>query len=167
MVRKALNMAINKQAILDAVFQGAGKAAKNPIPADHLVLQRGDRGRSLRSGSGKARCLPMPKASPDLKMNIWAMPVQRPYNPNARRMAEADPGRFQGKIGVEVEIVSYEWGEYLKRSKETSTATVPSCSAGPVTTAIRTTSSAVLLELQTALAAPTAPNGATRTLRRP
>ena len=31
-VRKALNMAIDKQAILDAVFQGAGKAAKNPIP---------------------------------------------------------------------------------------------------------------------------------------
>ncbi len=31
-VRKALNMAINKQAILEAVFQGAGSAAKNPIP---------------------------------------------------------------------------------------------------------------------------------------
>ena len=31
-VRKALNMAINKQAILDAVFQGAGQIAKNPIP---------------------------------------------------------------------------------------------------------------------------------------
>lgn len=31
-VRKALNMAIDKQGILDAVFQGAGKAAKNPIP---------------------------------------------------------------------------------------------------------------------------------------
>ena len=31
-VRKALNMAINKQAILDAVFEGAGKIAKNPIP---------------------------------------------------------------------------------------------------------------------------------------
>ena len=31
-VRKALNMAINKEAILDAVFQGAGKVAKNPIP---------------------------------------------------------------------------------------------------------------------------------------
>ena len=25
-------MAVNKQAILDAVFQGAGKIAKNPIP---------------------------------------------------------------------------------------------------------------------------------------
>ena len=31
-VRKALNMAINKQAILDAVYQGAGKIAKNPFP---------------------------------------------------------------------------------------------------------------------------------------
>ena len=31
-VRKALNMAINKQAIIDAVFQGTGKIAKNPIP---------------------------------------------------------------------------------------------------------------------------------------
>ena len=31
-VRKALNMAVNKAAIIDAVFQGAGEAAKNPIP---------------------------------------------------------------------------------------------------------------------------------------
>ena len=31
-VRKALNMAMNKQAIIDAVFQGSGVVAKNPIP---------------------------------------------------------------------------------------------------------------------------------------
>jgi dipeptide transport system substrate-binding protein len=31
-VRKALNMAVNKTAIIDSVFQGAGTAAKNPIP---------------------------------------------------------------------------------------------------------------------------------------
>ena len=31
-VRKALNMAVNKQSIIDAVFQGAGTVAKNPIP---------------------------------------------------------------------------------------------------------------------------------------
>ena len=31
-MRKALNMAINKQAIVDAVFQGAATPAKNPIP---------------------------------------------------------------------------------------------------------------------------------------
>ena len=53
----------------------------------------------------------------ELKMNVWAMPVQRPYNPNARRMAELIQADF-AKVGVEAEIVSYEWGEYLKRSKE-------------------------------------------------
>src|SRR5690606_8936935 len=31
-VRKALNMAINEQAIVDAVFQGYATPAKNPIP---------------------------------------------------------------------------------------------------------------------------------------
>ena len=31
-VRKAINMAINKKAIIDAVYLGAGVAAKNPIP---------------------------------------------------------------------------------------------------------------------------------------
>jgi ABC-type dipeptide transport system, periplasmic component len=31
-VRKALNMAMNKKAIIDAVFQGTGQEAKNPIP---------------------------------------------------------------------------------------------------------------------------------------
>ena len=50
-------------------------------------------------------------------MKIWAMPVQRAYNPNARRMAELIQADF-AKVGVEAEIVSYEWAEYLKRSKE-------------------------------------------------
>ncbi|EKD34530.1 MAG: ABC peptide transporter, periplasmic binding protein, partial [uncultured bacterium] len=53
----------------------------------------------------------------DLKMKIWAMPVQRPYNPNAKRMAEMIQSDF-AQVGVTVEIVSFEWAEYLKRSKE-------------------------------------------------
>ena len=31
-VRQALNYAVDKQAIIDAVFQSAGRIAKNPIP---------------------------------------------------------------------------------------------------------------------------------------
>src|SRR3546814_5359923 len=47
---------------------------------------------------------------------IWAMPVQRPYNPNAKLMAEMLQSDWK-KIGLNVNIVSYEWGEYIKRSK--------------------------------------------------
>ncbi len=113
-VRKALNMAINKQAILDAVFQGAGEAAKNPIPPTMWSYNEAieddpydpEGARQMLEEAGAA----------DLSMKVWAMPVQRPYNPNARRMAELIQADF-AEVGVDVEIVSYEWGEYLDRSK--------------------------------------------------
>ena len=51
----------------------------------------------------------------DLQMKIWAMPVARPYMLNARRAAELIQSDFE-KVGVKVEIVSMDWGEYLEKS---------------------------------------------------
>jgi len=48
--------------------------------------------------------------------NLWAMPVQRPYNPNAKLMAEMMQADLKN-VGIDAKIVTYEWGEYLKRSK--------------------------------------------------
>ena len=113
-VRRALNMAIDKQAIIDVVFQGSGQIAKNPIPPtmwsynDDIVDDVYD--------PAAARAALEAEGVTDLSMKIWAMPVQRPYNPNARRMAELMQEDF-ANIGVTVEIVSYEWGEYLERSR--------------------------------------------------
>jgi len=114
-VRKALNMAINKQAILDAVFQGSGQAAKNPIPP--TMWSYNDAIEDDPYDPEAAKAMLEAEGVTDLSMNIWAMPVQRPYNPNARRMAEVMQADL-GEIGVDVEIVSYEWGEYLARSSE-------------------------------------------------
>jgi dipeptide transport system substrate-binding protein len=113
-VRKALNMAINKQAIIDAVFQGAGKIAKNPIPPTIWSYNEATQDDAYDPAAAKAAL--EAEGVKDLKMKIWAMPVQRPYNPNARRMAELIQADFAA-VGVEAEIVSYEWGEYLSRSK--------------------------------------------------
>ncbi len=114
-VRKALNMAINKQAIIDVVFQGAGKVAKNPIPPTIWSYNKATKDDPYDPDGAKK----MLEAAgvKNLKTKIWAMPVQRPYNPNARRMAELIQEDWK-KIGVEAEIVSFEWGEYLKRSKD-------------------------------------------------
>ncbi len=114
-VRQALNMAINKQAIIDVVFQGAGKVAKNPIPP--TIWSYNDEIQDYPYDPEKAKKLLAEAGVKDLKTNIWAMPVQRPYNPNARRMAELIQADWD-KVGVKAEIVSFEWGEYLKRSKE-------------------------------------------------
>jgi dipeptide transport system substrate-binding protein len=113
-VRKALNMAINKQAILDAVFQGAGQAAKNPIPPTMWSYNNAIEDDPYDPDAAKQALADA--GVTDLSMKIWAMPVQRPYNPNARRMAELIQADFAA-IGVDSEIVSYEWGEYLERSK--------------------------------------------------
>ncbi|WP_343312493.1 ABC transporter substrate-binding protein [Brucella sp. BE17] len=114
-VRKALNQAINKQAIIDAVFQGQGQVAKNPIPPtmwgynDTIEDDKYDpeaAKKALEAADVKG-----------LKMKLWAMPVSRPYMPNARRTAELMQSDL-AKVGVSAEIVSMEWGEYLKKSGE-------------------------------------------------
>jgi len=115
-VRKALNMAMNKQAIIDTVFQGAGKIAKNPIPPTIWSYNEATVDDPYDPVAAK-KMLAEAGYPNGFSMKIWAMPVQRPYNPNARRMAEVIQADF-AKVGVKVEIVSYEWGEYLKRSKD-------------------------------------------------
>ena len=114
-VRKALNMAINKQAILDAVYQGSGAIAKNPIPP--TMWSYNDDIKDDPYDPEAAKKMLDEAGVKDLSMKVWAMPVQRPYNPNGRRMAELIQADFD-KVGVKVEIVSYEWGEYLKLSKD-------------------------------------------------
>ena len=114
-VRKALNMAIDKDAIIDVIFAGQGEKAKNPIPP--TMWSYNDEIEPDPYDPEAARQMLEEAGVEDLSMKIWAMPVQRPYNPNARRMAELIQEDFS-EIGVDVEIVSYEWGEYLERSSD-------------------------------------------------
>ncbi|NNF98376.1 MAG: ABC transporter substrate-binding protein [Desulfobacteraceae bacterium] len=113
-VRQALNMAINKQAIIDAVFQGAGKIAKNPLPP--TIWSYNDKVEDYPYDPAAAKkLLAEAGLAGGFETDIWAMPVQRPYNPNARRMAEVIQADW-AKVGVKAKIVTYEWGEYLRRS---------------------------------------------------
>jgi dipeptide transport system substrate-binding protein len=112
-VRQALNLAIDKQAIIDVVFQGAGRIAKNPLPP--TLWSYNDAVEDYPYDPERARQLLEEAGIADLQTNIWAMPVQRPYNPNARRMAELIQADW-AEVGVQAEIVSFEWGEYLDRS---------------------------------------------------
>ena len=113
-VRQALTMAINKKAIIEAVYQGAGKIAKNPIPP--TIWSYNDAVKDYEYNvEGAKKLLAEAGFANGFETDLWAMPVQRPYNPNAKRMAEMIQEDWS-KLGVKAKIVSYEWGEYLKRS---------------------------------------------------
>ena len=77
-VRKALNMAVNKQAIVDAVFQGAATVAKNPIPP--TMWSYNDKVEDDKYDPEVAKKMLEDAGVKDLKMKIWAMPVARPLH---------------------------------------------------------------------------------------
>ncbi|GGE19540.1 ABC transporter substrate-binding protein [Aureimonas endophytica] len=110
-VRRAMNMAVNKQAILEAVYPGIGQIAKNPIPPTLWGFNNSVEDDKYDPEAAKAA---LEKAGvKDISVKLWAMPVARPYNPNGRRMAELVQADF-AKVGVKAEIVSYDWTQYLK-----------------------------------------------------
>jgi dipeptide transport system substrate-binding protein len=114
-VRQALDMAINRKAIIEAVYQGQGQEATNPFPSSLWSYNPALKNQPM--DIEKAKALLKKAGYPDgFEITLWSMPVQRPYNPNAKLMAEMIQADW-AKIGVKAKIVSYEWGEYLKRMK--------------------------------------------------
>ena len=115
LVRQALSMAVDKQTILKTVYQGAGQAAKNLIPP--LMWGYNDRVKDYPYDVAKAKEL-MAKAgyAKGVEIELWYLPVTRPYNPDGKRMAELIQADWE-KIGVKTKLITYEWGEYRKRSK--------------------------------------------------
>jgi len=112
-VRKAISMGINKKAIIDGVYLSTGVAAKNPIPPS--MWSYNDAVKDDPYDPEAAKKLLAAAGFPNgLSTDLWAMPVQRPYNPNAKRIAELMQADL-AKIGVKAEIKSFEWGEYRKR----------------------------------------------------
>lgn len=111
-VRRAMTMAINKKAIIDGVYLGTGVAAKNPIPPS--MWSYNDAVKDDVYDPEGAKKLLAEAGQANMTTDLWAMPVQRPYNPNAKRIAELMQADL-AKIGVKAEIKTFEWGEYRKR----------------------------------------------------
>jgi dipeptide transport system substrate-binding protein len=111
-VRQALNMAIDKDSIISAVYQAAGKPAKNPIPP--TIWSYNDAIPAYPYDPEKAKAMLAEAGVTNLSTDLWYMPVQRPYNPDAKKIAELMQADL-AKIGVTAELKTFEWGEYRKR----------------------------------------------------
>ena len=111
LVRQALNYATDKKAIINAVFLGSGTVAKSPIPPNMLGFNKDLQDYAYDPQKAKD-LLKQAGLENGFEATLWSMPVQRPYNPNSRRIAEMIQSDW-AKVGVKAKIVSYEWGEYL------------------------------------------------------
>ncbi|MGQ8367408.1 ABC transporter substrate-binding protein [Glaciecola sp. 1036] len=106
-VRKALALAVDKTSLIDAVYLGQATRAKSIVPSTSWAYESG--ARELGYNPVRAREILTEVGLPaNFTMDIWAMPVQRAYNPNALKMAQLIK-RYLEDVGIEVNIVSQDW----------------------------------------------------------
>ncbi len=118
-VRQAISMAINKKAIVDAFWNGLGIsnssfvppvmawANSSNVPADYKFDPVA--AKKLLADAGHAN---------DVTLDLWYMPVSRPYFPNPKPIAEAMAADLSA-IGIKVNLKTEDWAKYLQdRNKE-------------------------------------------------
>ncbi len=115
-VRQALDIAIDRNALFKVLFpRGDALQAVSAFPPavpgyDHTLKNEYDpeRARHLLAAAGHPA---------GLEIDLWALPIARPTNPNGLLMAQMIQADW-ARIGVKARIVTYEWGEYLKRANQ-------------------------------------------------
>ncbi|WP_394121954.1 ABC transporter substrate-binding protein [Planococcus donghaensis] len=114
LVRQALSHAVNKEAMVEAFFGEGAIAAKNVIPP--AVEGYNDDIEPYAYDPERAKELLAEAGLPDgFEMELYAMPVSRPYMPDGAKVAEYLQSNFAA-IGVEAEIVTFEWATYIEKA---------------------------------------------------
>ena len=111
-IRKAVAMAINRPALVDAVYNGMGQVAETPLPP--TIWGYNDKIEPYPYDPTAAKAALEAAGVKEAKLDIWAIPVSRSYMPNGRRAAEMIQADL-AQVGITGDVVTYEWGEYLKR----------------------------------------------------
>ncbi|HLE10048.1 MAG: peptide ABC transporter substrate-binding protein [Bdellovibrionales bacterium RIFOXYD12_FULL_39_22] len=115
-VRRAINHALNKEAYIKAIYLGNALMAKNPIPPTMWSYNDGVVDYDYNPALAK-KLISEAKLPKDLVLELWTLPVSRPYNPNGKKMGEMMQADLAA-AGLNVKLVSYDWGTYLAKSKE-------------------------------------------------
>lgn len=115
LVRRAVAYALNKQSYVDAVYLGNARTAIEPYPP--TMWSYTDRVQTYPYDPAKARQLLAEAGYPNgFSTTLWTLPVSRPYNPNGRKMGEMMQADL-ARVGIKVELVTYDWGTYLDKVK--------------------------------------------------
>ncbi|ORE89826.1 family 5 extracellular solute-binding protein [Aurantimonas sp. 22II-16-19i] len=112
-VRRALNMAIDREAILSAIYPGMGTRADTPLPSASWASAGA--AQAYPYAPEEARRLLIEAGVTDgLKVDLWYPPDDRSYNPDARRMARMIASDLE-PLGIKVVRNSAPWETYWRK----------------------------------------------------
>jgi len=112
-VRKALALAIDREAILEKIYQGIGRPATTMAPPG--LRPRGKPTSPPPADPEGAKRLLQEAGVSGLQLELWPSPVARPYLPDARRVAEMIRTDWL-KVGVEATIVVTTGRDFIKQT---------------------------------------------------
>lgn len=115
LVRQAVNYAINKEEIVNAFFEGRADVAKNPMPSS--VSGYNDEITGYEYNPEKAKELLAQAGYDGKEIELWAMPVPRPYMPDGQKIAEAIQKNL-ADVGMPSKIVTFEWATYIDKASK-------------------------------------------------
>ncbi|MCP3674814.1 MAG: ABC transporter substrate-binding protein [Gammaproteobacteria bacterium] len=117
LVRKALSHAVNRETILQTVYNNLGEISNSPLPST-MIPHHNKNLEAINFDPELAKRLLLEAGYADgFEMDIWAIPVQRPYIPDGMLLAELIQEDLRN-IGIKANIISYEWGSFLKKVGE-------------------------------------------------
>jgi len=114
-VRQAINMAIDKQSIIDNLYMGTASVAKNGMPP--FMLGYNDAIVDYPYDPARAKQLLAEAGYPDgFEVTLYVMPVSRPYMFDPPKIGEAIQS-YLGAVGIKVSIYQVDWGTYLQEAQ--------------------------------------------------
>ena len=115
-VRQAINMAIDKQSIVDNIYMGTAVKATNGMPP--FMLGYNDAIDDYPYDPAKAKQLLTEAGYPDgFEVTLYVMPVSRPYMFDPPKIGEAIQS-YLAAVGITVKFYQVDWGTYLQETEQ-------------------------------------------------
>jgi len=114
-VRQAINMAIDKQSIVDNIYMGTASKAKNGMPPS--MLGYNDAIEDYPYDPARAKELLTEAGYPNgFEVTLYVMPVSRAYMFDPPRIGEAIQS-YLATVGIKVNIYQTDWTTYLQETE--------------------------------------------------
>jgi peptide/nickel transport system substrate-binding protein len=111
-VRRAIAQAINKEAIVKAFWGELGKYDSQFVPPA-VNLAQSDKVKDYEFNPQQAKAILAKAGYPNgFDLDLWYMPVSRPYFPTPKPIAEALAADLS-EIGIRVKLLTKDWSAYL------------------------------------------------------
>lgn len=111
-VRQAISLAINRPAIVQAFWGDLGKSDAHFLPPSLAKFQSAQLTDALYDPERAKQLLAQAGYANGFDLELWYMPVSRPYFPTPKPIAEAFAADLSA-IGIRVNLKTKDWAAYL------------------------------------------------------